>query len=172
MQVKTLVFDSTPLIYLTKVGLSKIFEEIKNEKLTPPLVKKEVVDAGKRRGIPDALVLDKLFTKGVFKVCEPKDNAFLSALFNVHGLHVADAQVLALAHEYAATAIIDDAVARKTAKIYGIDYAGSPFILMLAICEGVISKSKAKLAINDMVSSGWRCNVESYSKIIDVLEKL
>jgi len=44
--VKPLVFNATPLIYLTKIGLSKIFEQLKNERLTSPRVKKEVVDEG------------------------------------------------------------------------------------------------------------------------------
>ena len=170
--MKPLVFDSTPLIYLTKAGLSRIFKELQGEKLTLPFVKKEVVDAGKDRGIPDAIVLDKLFDTGVFRVCEPADKLFLARLLDTHGLHFADAEVLALAHEHEGLAVIDDEVGRKTAKVYEIDYAGSSYVLMRAVCEGLISKAKAKQDVNDMVSLGWRCNVESYMKILEALEKL
>lgn len=172
MQVKPLVFNSTPLIYLTKAGLSRIFEELQGEKLTSPVVKREVVDAGKRRGIPDAFVLDKLFANGVFKVCEPEDKNFLARLLESRGLHLADAEVLALAWEREGVAVVDDEVARKTAKVYGVDYVGSPYVLLRAVCEGIISKARARQAVNDMVSAGWRCNVESYVKIMEVLEKL
>ncbi len=170
--MKPLVFDSTPLIYLTKAGLSRVFKELEGEKLTSPLVKGEVVDAGRNRGIPDAVVLDKLFANGVFRVCEPTDKPFLTRLLNTNGLHFADAEVLALAREHEGVAVIDDEVGRKTAKVYEIDYAGSPYVLMRAVCEGLISKAKAKQAVNDMVSLGWRCSVESYIKIMEVLEKL
>ena len=170
--MKLLVFNSTPLIYLTKAGLSRVFEGLHGEKLTSPLIKKVVVDEGKRRGIPDANVLDKLFANGVFRVCEPLDKKFLSRLLETLGLHLADAEVLALAHEHAGIAVIDDEVARKTAKVYGVDYVGSPYVLMRAVCEGLISKAKAKQAVNDMVSAGWRCNVESYAKIMEVLDRL
>ena len=170
--MKPLVFDSTPLIYLTKAGLSRIFKELQVEKLTSPLVKREVVDAGKNRGIPDAIVLDRLFASGVFRVCNPTDQLFLTRLSETHGLHLADAEVLALAHDHTGIAVMDDEVGRKTAKVYGIDYAGSSYILMRAICEGIISKANAKQAVNDMVSLGWRCNVESYMKILEALEKL
>lgn len=170
--MKPLVFDATPLIYLTRVGLSEIFEELPDEKLTSPTVKREVVDAGKARGVPDAIVLDKLFLAGVFRVCEPSDNAFLARLLETKGLHTADAEILALAFEHAGMAVIDDEVGRKTAKVYGIDYVGSSYVLMRAICEGLLSKAKAKQALNDMVSLGWRCNVESYMKILEALEKL
>jgi len=120
--VKFLVFNATPLIYLTKVGLSKIFEELKDEKLTSPSVKKEVADEGKRKGVADAIILDKLFLK---------------SLLETRGLHMADAEVLA---------IIDDEVARKTAKIYGISYAGMPYILVKAVSEEIITSEKAKIS--------------------------
>jgi hypothetical protein len=78
--VKPLVFNSTPLIYLTKVGLSKIFEGLKEEKLTSPQVKREVVDEGKRKGVPDALILEKMFENEMFRAVEPSDRVFLSRL--------------------------------------------------------------------------------------------
>jgi len=171
MQVKPLVFNSTPLIYLTKAGLSGVIGLLKEEKYTCPRVKMEVVDKGKLKGVADAVALEKLFDTGVFRLCEPKDKAFLSQLTETRGLHVADAEVLALARECDALAVIDDEVARKTAKVYGIGYVGAPYVLMRAVFEGLISKEEAKLAVKDMVSSGWRCSVESYAKIMDLLDK-
>lgn len=170
--MKSLVFNSTPLIYLSKAGLSGIIENLKAEKLTSPLVKAEVVDKGKLKGVPDAIALEKLFDNGVFKVCKPKNTAFLSRLSETRGLHVADADVLTLAKEYEALAVIDDEVARKTAKVYGIEYVGTPYVLVRAVFEGLLSKEEAKLAVNDMVSAGWRCSLESYSKIMQLLEKV
>jgi len=170
--VKPLVFDSTPLSYLTKAGLSRIIEGLSGEKWTSPLVKAEVVDKGKLKGVPDAIALEKLFDKGVFKLCKPEDTVFLSLLSETRGLHVADAEVLALAKECEALAVIDDEVARKTAKVYEIGYVGTPYILMRAVFEGLLLKEEAKLAVNDMVSAGWRCSVESYAKIMELLEKM
>ncbi len=169
--MKPLVFNSTPLIYLTKSGLSRIIEQLHTEKLTCPVVKAEVVDKGKQKGVPDAFVLEKLFDNGVFKICEPKDKSFLSRLSETRGLHVADAEVLALAKECGGLAVIDDEVARKTARVYGIGYVGTPYVLERAVFEGLISKAEAKQAVNDMVSAGWRCSVESYAKIMELLGK-
>jgi predicted nucleic acid-binding protein len=170
--VKTLVFNATPLIYLTKVGLSRIFEELKDDKLTSSSVKREVVDEGKRKGVADAIILNKLFLKGVFEVVEPKDKVFLESLLQTRGLHVTDAEVLTIAKERGGTAIIDDEVARKTAKIYGISYAGTPYILAKAVSEKIITHEKAKKAINEMVYAGWRCSIETYAKIMEIIEKL
>jgi len=169
--VKTLVFNSTPLIYLTKVGMSKVLENLKGEKVTSPEVKREVVDEGKRKGVPDAIVLEKLFGSKVFRVVKPHDEGFLSRLLKTRGLHVTDAEVLTLAKELDGLAVVDDEVARKTAKVYGIAYVGTPYVLVRAVSERLITKERAKQAVNEMVSAGWRCSVETYAKIMEVLEK-
>jgi predicted nucleic acid-binding protein len=170
--VKLLVFNSTPLIYLVKVGLSKVLEDLRGEKVTSPEVKREVVDEGKRKGVPDAVVLEKLFDGKVFQVVELKDKEFLLRLLKTRGLHVTDAEVLALAMELNGLAVVDDEVARKTAKVYGIAYVGTPYVLVKAVLEGLVAKERAKQAVNEMVFAGWRCSVESYAKIIEALEKL
>ena len=168
--MKPLVFNSTPLIYLSKAGLSGIIENLQGEKLTSPLVKAEVVDKGKLKGVPDAIALEKLFDNGVFKLCKPKDTAFLSRLSETRGLHLADAEVLALAKECEGLAVIDDEVARKTAKVYRISYVGTPYVLWRAVFEGFLSKEQAKLAVKDMVSAGWRCSLESYAKVMELID--
>jgi predicted nucleic acid-binding protein len=170
--LKPLVFNSTPLIYLSKSGLSGIIENLQEEKLTSPLVKAEVVDKGKQKGVPDAIALEKLFENGVFKLCNPKDKLFLSRLSKTRGLHAADAEVLALAKENAGLAVIDDEVARKTAKVYKISYVGTPYILARAVSEGILLKEQAKGTFRDMVSLGWRCNVETYAKIMELIDKM
>jgi predicted nucleic acid-binding protein len=170
--LKLLVFNSTPLIYLSKAGLSGIIENLQEKKLTSPLVKVEVVDKGKQKGVPDAFALEKLFENGVFEVCKPKDKLFLSRLSKTRGLHAADSEVLALAKEHGGLAVIDDEVARKTAKIYKISYVGTPYLLARAVFEGFLSKEQAKAAVMDMVSAGWRCNVETYAKIMELIDKI
>ncbi|MGB9959705.1 MAG: DUF3368 domain-containing protein [Candidatus Bathyarchaeales archaeon] len=170
--MKPLVFNSTPLIYITKIGLSRIFEELEGEKLTSPSVKSEVVDEGKRKGVVDAILLDKLFQNDYFKVVKPESTSFLETLLQTKGLHTTDAEVLAIAKERDGIAIMDDEVARKTAKIYGIAYAGTPYILVKAVFQGLITREKAKQAISDMVFAGWRCSVETYAKIMESIEKL
>jgi len=170
--VKPLVFNATPLIYITKVGLSKVFEDLKNEKLASPHVKREVVDEGKRKGVPDAIILEKMFKNNVFKVIEAKNKKFLASLLETRGLHITDAEVLAIAKECDGIAVMDDEVARKTARIYGISYVGTPYILMRAVFQGLVTKERAKQAINEMIFVGWRCSVESYAKIMNAIEKL
>jgi predicted nucleic acid-binding protein len=112
-----------------------------------------------------------MFKNNIFKVVETKNQNFLESLLETKGLHTTDAEVLALASELGGIAVIDDEVARKTARIYGISYVGTPYILR-AVSQGLITKERAKQAINEMIFEGWRCSVESYAKIMDAIEKL
>ncbi len=64
-----------------------------------------------------------------------------------------------------------DKAARKAAKVYRISYLGTPYILAMAVSEGFLSKGQAKAAVKDMVSLGWRCSLESYVKIMELLDK-
>lgn len=74
-----------------------------------------------------------------------------------------------MARELEGTAIIDDEAARKTAKIYGISYAGTPYILMRSIRQGLITRERSKQAIKEKIPVGWRCSIETYDRIIDVI---
>jgi hypothetical protein len=49
---------------------------------------------------------------------------------------------------------------------------GTPYVLARAVSEGFLSREQAKIAVKDMVSSGWRCNVETYAKIIELIDKM
>ena len=50
--------------------------------------------------------------------------------------------------------MIDDEVARKTAKVHGVSYAGIPCVLVRAISEGFLAKEKTGQAVSGMVSAG------------------
>jgi len=43
---------------------------------------------------------------------------------------------------------------------------------MRAVLQKLITKERAKRAIDEMVSAGWRCHVEAYAKIMRAIEKL
>lgn len=48
---KPLIFNLTPLIYLTKVSLTSLFKEILEEKFTTSRVLLEAVNEGKKGGL-------------------------------------------------------------------------------------------------------------------------
>jgi predicted nucleic acid-binding protein len=165
-----LVFNSTPLMYLAKAGLLPLLKDIPCEKLTPPSVKGEVADKGKEKAAKDALIIERALQDGTLKIGNVRNERLLHLLSKIPELHPADAEVLALAEEVGGIAVVDDRVARDAAKVYGIEHGGTAFVLAILVARGLITREKAKLALDDIISFGWRCSAEQYSKIIRMIE--
>lgn len=168
---KTFVLNATPIIYLCKIGLSKIFKQFPEEKYTTPKVVEEVVGIGKNIGAPDAFIAEELTRKSIIKVRQPKNIEFIKLLSKIPDLHQAEIQVLALARELRGTAIIDESIARDVSRIYTIEAHGTAFLLFRLLYMKKLSKEQVKKAIDRMISEGWRLTAEEYAKLSRELEK-
>lgn len=167
---KPLILNATPIIYLCKIGLSRIFTEFSEEKYTTPKVFQEVVNKGKSMGAPDAFIAEELIQQSIIKVREPKNVDFIGKLSRISDLHKAEIQVLALAKELDGVAIIDESIAREVARIYNIETHGTAFLLLRLLYRGKLSKKQTREAIDKMISAGWRLTAEEYAKLIKELE--
>jgi len=163
------VLDSTPLIHLVKAGLAWMIEGLEGEKYVVPSVYAEVVEAGKAKGFNDAFVSEELIRKGVVAVKKP--SAGLLRLIAAHrDIHPGEAEVISLAKELKAIAILDDSVARSIADMHGVRTEGSYAVILRTLHRGRINKDGAKEALRKLVASGWRCEVELYEKILKAIE--
>jgi predicted nucleic acid-binding protein len=168
--MKPLIFDATPLIYLARIGLANLLETIPVPKFASGSVFTEVVEHGRAKGHADALALARLFEVKVISIVDPSDKGILRTLRKVRGLEQPDAETLAVAKERDYRAVVDDLLARRVARTYGIDFVGTPFILLLATQSRLLTKHDALRAIDDMIEAGWRCGPELYRKITRMME--
>lgn len=150
--------------------MANIFKEFSEEKFTAPKVVEEVVSRGESVGAPDALIAKQLIQKSIIKIIEPRNVDFINMLSRVPDLHQAEIQVLALAKDYNGVAIVDESIAREVARIYSIQTHGTAYLLLRLLYRGKLSKKQAKVAIDNMISAGWRLTAEEYAKLIKELE--
>jgi len=175
---KPLVFNSTPLIYLTKVSLIQLLKEIPENKITTSKVYHEVVVEGKKKTAPESLLLEKLFKDKVTSARETKDKEFLRTLVGVAAqlekqpLHEAEAEILAIANEVNGVAIADDNIARSVAALFGIELHGTGYLLSKLYYTGKIKKDKLIQKVKEMREQGWYTSAEDYLSIIKYLEAL
>jgi len=168
---KPLILNATPIIYLCKIGLSKIFTEFSEDKYTTPKVVEEVVDKGKILGAADAFISEELIQQSkTIKVKEPRNIDFIKKLSRIPDLHPAEIQVLALAKELEGIAIIDESIAREIARIYNIETHGTAYLLLRLLQRGRLSKKQTREAIDRMITVGWRLTAEEYAKLTKELE--
>ena len=161
-----LVFDSTPLIHLSKVKILVKVSELKAIKLIPALVYREVlIGSGER---DDAAYLSSLVEKGIFKVVDVKE--LIKNLPTVR-LSDADIQVLSLAKERKGLAVMDEETGRRVAEQLNIETIGSAGILFALLKRKIITKEEFQTAFNNMVDNGWFCSAALYSYVIEEMEK-
>ena len=175
---KSLVFDSTPLIYLTRSSLAEFLKAISQSKFTTASVFEEVVREGKKKRAPEASLLETLFKEEIIKVHNISNKGYLNyvkemvAVNQMHPLHEAEAEVLCLTKELNGIAIADDQVARAVARILGIELHGTGYVLGKIFVTGKIDKEKLIEKVKEMRDSGWYVSAEDYLKIIDYLKNL
>nr|AAU82336.1 hypothetical protein GZ14B8_29 [uncultured archaeon GZfos14B8] len=166
------VFDSSPLIYLNKVGLNWVFEQLEGEKIIPTQVYEQVITQGKSRGDADALVSEELVKKGVIKVVTIK-NGFKEMLMSLkEELHEGELDVLALAKAKEGIAILDESIAREVGKVFKIELHGSLFLIFLMVKKGKMRKEEARDKVDSMIRKGFRLGHEEYQEFLKMLEDI
>jgi len=166
------IFDSSPLIYLNKVGLNWVFEQLEGEKIIPTQVYEQVITQGKSRGDADALVSEELVKKGVIKVVTIK-NGFKEMLMSLkEELHEGELDVLALAKAKEGIAILDESIAREVGKVFKIGLHGSLFLIFLMVKKGKMRKEEARDKVDSMIRKGFRLGHEEYQEFLKMLEDI
>lgn len=165
------IFDSSPLIYLSKVGLNWIFERLEGEKFIPTQVydQVKVITQGKIRGDADALVSEELVKEGVIKVVTVNDD-FKEMLKSLgEELHEGELEVLALAKNKGGIAVLDESIAREVGKVFKIEVHGTLFLIFLMVRMGKLKKEEARDKVNLMIGKGFRLGHDEYLEFLNLL---
>lgn len=175
---KPLIFNSSPLIYLAKVSLTNALKDIPEEKFTVTKVFNEVAEEGKKKGAPEASILENLIKEETIKVRNPNNEEYLKFVKKISAeaerqpLHEAEAEVLCLAKQLNGIAIADDKATRSVARLLGIELHGTGYILGKIFAAGKIRKEELMKKLNEMRRIGWYVSAEDYIKIIEYIKNL
>ena len=166
------IFDSSPLIYLNKVGLNWVFELLEGEKIIPTQVYEQVVTRGKIRGDADAIISEELVRNEVIKVITV-ENGFKEMLKSLkEELHEGELEVLALAKNKGGIAVLDETIAREVGKVFKIEVHGALFLIFLMLRRGKLKKEEAKDKVDLMIRKGFRLGHEEYQEFLKMLENV
>ncbi len=167
------IFDSSPLIYLNKVGLNWIFKQLEGEKIIPTEVYKQVVTEGKNQGYADALISEDLVNKGVIKVVQVAENGFKEMLKSLEKeLHEGELEVLTLAKNKGGVAVLDESIAREVGSVLRIEVRGTLFLIFLMVRKRELKKEEAKYKVDLMIRNGFRLGHEEYQEFLHLLENV
>jgi predicted nucleic acid-binding protein len=165
------IVNSSPLIYLGKLGLLNLLQELFDQVLTVDAVREEVLDVA----APEYAILKEAFTDWL--VISEVPNSPLKDRLDEMGLHQGEIDALILAYHTKrktnSVMVIDDLAARDVAKTLGLQVTGTVGIILSATKRGIFSKDDAQIKIRFLVEeTSFHMSAALYSRVISNLEKL
>jgi len=155
-----IVSNASPLIVLLKTNKLSILKKLFKKIVIPDTVYKEIT--AKEH---DKLVFDKLKWIETRRVKKTEMINLLEKLINK-----GEAEAIVLAKELNATLLIDDAKARKYAKLLNIEVIGTLGLLKMAKKRGLVQS--VRKVIDDMLNEGYYIENRLVRKILKDVDEL
>lgn len=152
----TVVPDTSPLIFCSKIELIDLLPRLYGGVLITPRIWEEAVTAGKTVGARDASLLEKSakelsFTRVTLTTSEKR----FTERLKIGGTGSGEAEVLSVARNRKAVAILDDKEARATALGLGVDFIGTVGVLYEAFIREMVSYEKLLILLESLGRVAW-----------------
>ena len=170
------VSNSSPLIWLAKIGKLNLLRDLFGIVLISEESYKETVEVDLQEGYSDALVIKDACDQGWLKVerLDEKHVALCQKIMrHSFELHEGEVQAIVLAHEIGKDALLlmDDSSGRAFAETWGLKVKGVLYIIITAMRYDLLDKTEAKEAVLNLVGKGFRIEPKLKAKIIQAIEK-
>lgn len=162
----TAVFDSSALIFSIKIR--EVFDLIRKKYpalLIPPAVFREVVQAGKERGAPEARTIEELLAQNVLALSPP------TAPIAPDALDAGEAEALALAKKHGIPCISDDRKAYLVGNTHGITVFSLSAFLVHATKTRRVSARESEELLSRLVEAGYYLKTADYLLILKALRE-
>ena len=169
------VSNATPLIYMARLGKLHLLKEIFTQIQIPLEVKIETVNRGKRKGYPDAYVIEQALNEGwiVTDSLTMKKMKKSEALAEMTGINIGEAQAIILSKQKGEELIlIDQTNAREAARQLGLRPRGTIFIILTAAKRRLITKQEAEKILENLIEVNFYISAKIYRDSLKAIEKL
>lgn len=171
-----MIINSSPLIIFGKLNKLELLERVLKKLIIAEAVYKEVVENGIKINAPEALLIEDYIEKGKIEIKKldrrwQKKALFLEKIYTQ--LDYGEAETIALAlQEKEGAVLIDERIARKIAKLQGLESWGSLKILLIAFKKNIITEEEVREIITEMTSTKFRLSAEVVNKFWIFFDKL
>lgn len=166
------VSDSTPLIYLAKIGGLSLLKGVFKSIYVPEAVFDEAVTQGKALNMIDAFIIEKAVGDWIIRErVEPEVDAEYRFIDTNTRLGTGEKEALKLCKQLGALYFIaDDREARRVSRILNIKPVGTLGVLVEAYRQGLIAKAEALQILEALMKTGFRMSVSVYRRVLDEME--
>jgi len=165
---KPVVCNSSPLIWLAKIGRLPLLKTVFGQVVIPKRVCKETT---LEKQSADAVLISKAIEDGWIKVSEGKmDGA--DVLVGVSGMHLGEAEAVLLAQKLGMELIIDEREASITAQMFGVRPMGTIAVLLLALARDELTLNEFKECLDGLIASGFWLSIDVYNKALEEAQSI
>ncbi len=167
------VSNSSPLIYLAKIGRLNLIKKVFGRVWIPEAVFNEAITQGKILKIIDASIIEEAVGHWIFKDrIKPEIDSEYAFLDENDRIGEGEKQALKLCKQLNADFfIVDDKEARRVARILKIRPLGTCGILVQGYRKGLTSANEAEQTLDDLVKAKFRIDPTVYRSVIRELKQ-
>jgi len=167
------VSNTSPLIWLSKIGKLNLLRKLYSEVLIPEEVYREAVERGLEEGFSDALVIKECVNQGWIRIARLNERMIeLCQRIMEHAfeIHLGESQAIVLARESNSLLLMDESSGRALAETFGLRVRGTLYVIVKALREGLLDKREAKEATLQLISKGFRIEPKLLARILREIE--
>lgn len=170
-----IVSNTSPLIWLSKVGRIILLKRLFGEVIIPEEVYREAVEKGLKEGFSDALAIKECIEQGWIKISKLNENEIKlcgKIMENAFEVHIGEAQAIILARKIDTLLLMDESSGRAFAETLGLQVKGTLYVIMKALREKLLDKAEAREIVLTLVSKGFRIEPKLLARILREIERL
>jgi len=164
---KPLVANSSPLIWLAKIGRLGLLKAVFGKVLIPRRVYEETASGNSADSIP----ISEAVEEDWIKVSEEDYRDEATVLAGRAGIHLGEAEAIILAHKMDADLIIDEREGSATAEIFGVRPLGTVAVLLLAHAKRQLTFSEFKDGLDSLITQGFWLSVDVYNRVLEEAQR-
>lgn len=169
-RTSTIIADSSILIHLSKIGQFHLLKKIYGEITIARSVYTEVVEKG--WGLAGSLEAEDAIQDGWIKTLDITGKWKAREMATAHGIHLANAETVQLAHESEAVLILaDEGEVRELAQKSGMRVRGCLGVLVEAAKREIIGVDEAREDAEKLMEEGYRVSEEVLREFHDLLSE-
>ena len=163
------VSNTSPLIWLAKIGRIILLKKLFGEVVIPEEVYKEAVERGLKEGFSDALAIKECIEQGWIKISKLNENEIKlceKMMEHAFEIHFGEAQAITLARKINALLLMDESSGRAFAETLGLKVKGTLYVIMKALRKELLDRAEAKEIVLMLVSKGFRIEPKLLARIL------
>lgn len=168
-----IVSNTSPLIWLSKIGKITLLKKLFGEVIIPEEVYKEAVERGLQERFSDALAIKECIDQGWIKISkldEKEIRLCRKMVEHAFEIHFGEAQAITLARKIGVLLLMDESSGRTFAETLGLKVRGTLHVIMKALREKLLDNAEAKEIVLTLVSKGFRIEPKLLARILSEIE--